>query len=154
MHRYFASKAALRDAVAARWLHRFLPPLADVAAEDGPAPERLRRWLEELVAARRRRAFDDPELFAAYLSLGGEAREVVQAHVAELAGQLTRIVADGVRRGEFRAANPAAAGRAVLDATARFHNPAHALEWSDPAMDAALEGVLSLMLCGLRADKL
>ena len=64
-------------------------------------------------------------------------------------GQLARIIADGVARGEFAAADPAAAGRAVFDATARFHNPAHAAEWSDPGIDAAFEGVWSLILAAL-----
>ena len=57
---------------------------------------------------------------------------------------------DGVERGEFAAADPAAAGRAVLDATARFHNPAHASEWGDPGIDDAFERVWVLLLDGLR----
>jgi hypothetical protein len=64
-------------------------------------------------------------------------------------GQLTRIIADGVAQGAFTVADPAAAGRAVFDATSRFHNPAHAPEWADPGIDAAFEGVWSLVLAGL-----
>jgi hypothetical protein len=44
---------------------------------------------------------------------------------------------------------PVAAGRTVFDATARFHNPAHAAEWADPGIEAAFEGVWSLILAGL-----
>jgi hypothetical protein len=51
------------------------------------------------------------------------------------------VVADGVVRGKFATTDPVAAGRAVFDATARFHHPTHALEWSDPGIDAAFEGV-------------
>ena len=68
-----------------------------------------------------------------------------------LAGQIGRIVADGVARGEFAVDDPVAAGRAVFDATARFHDPAHAPEWSDPGIDAAFERVWSLVLAGLSA---
>jgi hypothetical protein len=32
-----------------------------------------------------------------------------------------------------------AAARAVFDATTRFHNPAHAAQWTDPEIDAASE---------------
>src|SRR6266542_6249936 len=60
VYRHFPSKAALRDAVTERWLARVAAPLAAVAAEDGPAPERLRRWLDLLVASKRQRALDDP----------------------------------------------------------------------------------------------
>ncbi len=151
VYRHFPSKAALRDAVAERWLHRMMPPLAAIAAEDGPAPERLRRWLDMLIAGKRRKVLDDPELFAAYHQLAVEVREVVQAHVATLAAHLGRIIADGRARGEFSVADPVAAGWAVLAATTRFHDPAHAPEWSDPNIDATFEGVWSLLLGGLTA---
>jgi AcrR family transcriptional regulator len=149
VYRHFPSKAALRDAVTERWLARVSAPLAAVAAGDAPAPDRLRRWLDTLIAAKRQKVRDEPELFATYLSLAAEAREVVGAHVAALTAQLTRIIADGVARGEFAAADPAAAARAVFDATGRFHNPAHAAEWSDPGLDAAFESVWHLILHGL-----
>jgi AcrR family transcriptional regulator len=151
VYRHFASKAALRDAVAERWLSRVSEPLAAVAAEDRPAPERLRRWLERLIASKHEKARADPELFATYLAIAAGARGVVRSHVETLAGQLARIVADGVARGELAASDPAGAGRAILDATARFHNPAHAAEWSDPGLPAAFERVWSLLLHGLGA---
>jgi len=149
VYRHFASKAALRDAVTERWLARIATPLAAVADESGPAPERLRRWLDQLITAKRRRALDDPELFATYMTLVSEARGVVMAHVAHLTRQLAQIIADGTARGEFTVANPNTAARAVFDATARFHNPTHAAEWADPAIDAAFEGVWTLLLAGL-----
>ncbi|MBX7252867.1 MAG: TetR family transcriptional regulator [Candidatus Promineofilum sp.] len=149
VYRHFASKAALRDAVTERWLARIAAPLAAVADESGPAPERLRRWLDQLIAAKRRRALDDPELFATYMTLVAEARGVVMAHVAHLTGQLAQIIADGAARGEFAVADVNTAARAVFDATSRFHNPAHAAEWADPAIDAAFEGVWALLLAGL-----
>lgn len=151
VYRHFPSKAALRDAVAGRWLDRQMPPLEAVASEDGPAPERLRRWLALLAAGKQGRALDDPELFAAYVALAGEAREVAQAHVAALGGQAARIIAGGIHRGEFAPGDPVAAGRAVLGATARFHHPAHAGEWADPALAADFEAVWSLLLRGLEA---
>lgn len=151
VYRYFPSKAALRDAVVERWLGGMMPPLKAVTAEVGPAPGRLRRWLDLLVAAKRSRAADDPELFAAYVALAAQARDVVRAHVDELAGQATGIIAEGVAGGEFTADDPARAARAVLHATSRFHHPAHAPEWSEPGIDAALDGVWDLLLSGLRA---
>jgi AcrR family transcriptional regulator len=153
VYRHFPSKAALRDAVTERWLARVSEPLADVAAEDSPAPERLRRWLDLLITSKQRRALDDPELFATYMELVAETREVVRAHVDTLVGQLTRIIADGVAQGAFTVADPAAAGRAVFDATSRFHNPAHAPEWAAPGLEAAFEGVWSLVLGGLGGSR-
>jgi AcrR family transcriptional regulator len=151
VYRHFASKAALRDAVTERWLARISAPLAATAAEPSPAPERLGRWLDLLVTSKRRMAREDPELFATYLQLAADAREVVRAHIDDLVSQLARIIADGITRGQLAGADPATAGRAVFDATARFHNPAHAPEWTDPGIDAAFQAVRSLVLRGLGA---
>ena len=150
VYRHFPSKAALRDAVAKLWLDGISEPLEAIAREQGPAPERLHRWLGLLIASKRGRALGDPELFATYAQLAGEAREVITAHVDTLVGQLARIIADGAERGEFAVDDPQACGRAVFDATGRFHNPLHAPQWSDPGIDAAFEDVWHLIARGLR----
>jgi AcrR family transcriptional regulator len=148
VYRHFDSKSALRDAVTERWLESISAPLATIAAEERPAPERLERWLDALVQAKRRKALDDPELFTTYVGLA-VAREVVRAHVETLIGQLERIIADGAEQNEFAVEDPRAAARASFDATSRFHNPAHAAEWADPQIDSAYEEVRSLVLRGL-----
>lgn len=151
VYRHFPSKAALRDAVTERWLSEISEPLEAVAAGKGTASERLGRWLDRLVRSKRQRALDDPELFATYIELTAEARDVVRAHVDALVGQLARIIDVGVDRGELEVADPRTAARAVFDATSRFHNPVHAAEWSDPQIDTAYAHVRSLVLRGLAA---
>ena len=150
VYRHFPSKAALRDAVTERWLDRVSAPLEEVAAGDGPASERLRSWVGLLAATKQGIAREDPELFATFRQVTDESREVVGDHVDHLGAQLSRIVADGVAAGEFRAVDPAVAGPAVLHATALFHHPAHAAEWGDPRLGDQLEAVLDLLLDGLR----
>jgi AcrR family transcriptional regulator len=152
VYRHFPTKMALRDAVTERWLERVSAPLEAVVAEDMPAPERIRRWLRRLSDTKQMMAREDPELFATYYQLAESAREVGTAHEVALAGQLGRIIADGVARGEFVVADPGRAGWAVFRATARFHHPAHAAAWSDPDLAAALEDVCALLLRGLAAS--
>jgi AcrR family transcriptional regulator len=149
VYRHFPSKAALRDAVTECWLESISAPLEAIAAGKGTAPQRLERWLDRLVQTKRRKALEDPELFATYIELAADAREVVRAHVETLIDQLDRIIADGAAHGALVADHPKAAARAVFDATSRFHNPAHAAEWSDPQVDAAYERVRALVLRGL-----
>ncbi len=152
VYRHFPSKAALREAVTERWLARSHAGLPAIAEDTGaPAPERLRRWLGALFAAKRAKAGDDPELFATYQVLVGEASGVVARHIDAMVGQLTRIIAQGVARGELRAADPAAAARAVWDATCRFHDPQYAAEWRDAGITAAFDAVCALVLAGLGA---
>jgi hypothetical protein len=86
------------------------------------------------------------------VALTAESREVVRAHVEHLVAQLGRIIAEGVERGDFDVSDPAAAARALFDATSRFHNPAHASQWSDPGIDEAFEGVWRLELGELGAS--
>ncbi|MGA8156278.1 MAG: TetR/AcrR family transcriptional regulator, partial [Rhodoplanes sp.] len=90
VYRHFSSKAALRDAVLERWLGRVSAPLAAIAEEKGPAAPRLRRWLDALIAAKRQKVQGDPELFATYVALAAESRDVVAAHVDLLRRQVAR----------------------------------------------------------------
>lgn len=149
VYRHFPNKLALRDAVARRWLARIAEPLAPTADMEGPAAQRMLRWLQRLAAIKHGMALKDPELFATFSQLTTEAREVAAEHVDHLAAQLTEIVADGVAAGEFAAADPVTAGRAVLHATARFHHPLHAAEWQDPAIQDDLVEVWKLLIQGL-----
>ncbi|MEV6420543.1 TetR family transcriptional regulator [Streptomyces sp. NPDC051662] len=153
VYRHFRTKAALREAVTARWLSRTETALARIMeGETEPGPEKLRGWLLALFDTKRHKAGDDPELFATFSVLIDESSDVVDAHLTELAHQLTRIVEEGVREGEFMAVDPASTAGAVFAATARFHDPAYAPEWRKPTIDAEFTAVCDLLLRGLQAD--
>ncbi len=149
VYRHFESKAALRDAVVERWLHNVSAPLAEVAASDIDPSARLAAWLWALIHAKRRKVLDDPEMFATYHLVAGEAREVVERHIGELRSQVARIIQDGIDSGSFAQRDALAAAGAVLNATAPFHHP-HFLR--DPIMragDAEATAAIELLLAGL-----
>jgi AcrR family transcriptional regulator len=129
VYRHVATKAELLDLVVGRWVEATMPPLRAIAVQPGSAPKRLRQLFDALIAVKRRQAADDPELFATYRALAADAH--------------------------FSAAyvDPVAVGRAVLFATSRFHHPAHAAEWADPAIDAAYKDVWKLLTDGLCVAK-
>jgi AcrR family transcriptional regulator len=149
VYRHFPSKASLRDAVAKRWLDRANAPLAAIAEATGPAPARLERWLRTMFSIKYQKVCDDPEMFATYLALAQEAREVVKAHKERLVDQVAHILSEGVKQGAFHVSDVKASARAVFDATIRFHHPAHSEEWSDPELAARVDAVLALLLRGL-----
>ncbi len=151
VYRHFADKAELRDAVVQRWLAQMDGPLEAIAAEEGPAPERLGHWLRELSSMKRRRLHGDPEFFAAYCVLAADARDVVGQHVAHLLALVTAMVREGIARGEFDAPDPEAAARGVLLAMAHFHHPAHAADWTrfEADMDTRFEEVWAIVRRGL-----
>lgn len=149
VYRHFASKTDLLDAVLERWLSRMNPELTAIAEEDGPASPRLRRWLLTLMRLKHDKAYNDPDLFAAYGLVSADAHAVIVEHVAHLNALIARIVEDGMKRGEFVAGDTAAVARAVWTATTWFHHPAHAPAWSAQPVDAAFEAVWELLLAGL-----
>ncbi|MFD7920427.1 TetR family transcriptional regulator [Streptomyces sp. NPDC059740] len=151
VYRHFRTKAELREAVTGRWLDRAGRGLAEIAAAREPAEDRLRRWLAALFTAKREKACADPELFATYSELI-DGTKVVEQHITDLVGQLAQIVAAGVAEGVFVTDDPAVSARAVFDATARFHDPAHAGEWTGPGVEAEFAAVRDLVVRGLRAD--
>ncbi|PAZ09684.1 TetR family transcriptional regulator [Streptomyces sp. SA15] len=152
VYRHFRTKAALREAVTKRWLDRTSEALSGIVADEARAPEaRLRDWLAALFEAKRRKAGDDPELFATYSVLVGETGEVVGEHITDLTTQLTRIVRAGVDNGAFTTPDPAGTARALFQATGRFHDPCYAHEWEQPGVEEEFEAVVDLVLRGLRA---
>ncbi|MCI3930575.1 TetR family transcriptional regulator [Streptomyces sp. AN091965] len=153
VYRHFRTKAALREAVTERWLDRTTAELQRVVDDrSAPADERLRRWFTVLFAAKRRKAGDDPELFATYEVLLGENSGVVEAHIADLVSHLRVIVEEGVARGELASpvADAGLTARAVFDATGRFHDPGYSREWFTPGIDEAFAAVVDLTLAALR----
>jgi AcrR family transcriptional regulator len=150
VYKHIATKAELRDLVVSRFAEATMPALRNIAAQPGPAPQRIRQLIDALIAGKRRWAADDPELFAAYRTLAADARSAAAVHVDEFIGLAATIIRAGVEDGTFRYVDPVAAGRAVLVATSKFHHPAHANEWPDPALDATYDDVWHLLMDGLR----
>ncbi|WP_370412673.1 TetR family transcriptional regulator [Streptomyces fradiae] len=152
VYRHFRTKAALREAVTERWLHRTITALEPYAEGDSPADERLTGWLTALFALKRTKAGGDPELMATFQVLIGENSAVVDRHEQHLVDQIAQILASGVRDDVFAAPQQdlATTARAVFHATDRFHNPAHAAEWTSPASEAAFDAVVALVQRALR----
>lgn len=151
VYRHFPSKAALREAVAERWLNAISRPMARIAAGPEPAEQRLEHWILALAEAKRRKVHDDPELFATYHALAIEAADTTSAHVDELKAQLARILADGVAEGTFRLSDPTLAATAVLTATLDFHHPAHVRAAGGRSREAEARQVIRLLIAGLKA---
>ncbi|CAM3558151.1 TetR family transcriptional regulator [Kibdelosporangium persicum] len=153
VYRHFPSKAALREAVTRQWLHRSHAPVAKAAGADLPAPERLRNWLATLFDTKRHKVLDDPELFATFTALVVENSTVVADHIADLTGEIARILRDGVAAGEFAPIEDVdRTARAVFDATARFHDPAYSGDWTRDGIDQAFDAVCVLILTSLTAQ--
>ena len=92
-------------------------------------------------------------MFATYLALAQEARDVVKAHKEQLSDQIAHILSDGMEQGAFDIADVKTSARAIFDATIRYHHPAHAEEWRDPTFASRIDALLALLLRGLEAPQ-
>ena len=156
VYRHVATKAELRDLVVGRWVEATMPSLRAIAAratekknKRASAPRLLRELYDVLIQTKRRRAAEDPELFATYRALSADAQSVSQAHVAELVALSATILRAGIEEGSFRKTDPTTAARAVLFATARFHHPAHYREWTAPTLARPFAEIWALLMAGL-----
>jgi len=106
VYRHVTSKAELRDLVVGRWAEATMPPLRAIAAAADPAPQRLRRLFDALIAVKRRRAIDDPELFAAYRSLAAAPSPSPPRMSTSWSGSPRSSSARASRKARFAPSNP------------------------------------------------
>ena len=151
VYRHFASKADLQDAVTRRWLRRISEPLAATAHGPERATVRLQHWMVQLTASQSDRVLTEPELFATYRELAEQARGVIEEHAAELRRQLAEIISGGVREGDFRVSDAAAAAAILLNGTLRFHHPHFVRATGKPFEERELLSALAVLTAGLRA---
>jgi AcrR family transcriptional regulator len=149
LYRHFSSKAALKEAVAERWLHEVSTPLAAIVENDSSVLEKTRMWLEKLIHIKQSKALEDPELFAMYNALAEESVESIGKHINDLISQLTQIVEEGIQAGEFQSNDAREQASAIFFATARFHHPALAKEWLSPSIKNEFEQVWNLLVSGV-----
>lgn len=152
VYKHFASKSALFDAVAERWLTTVMSPLTKIAADKKtPAPKRLKAWLRRLAEIKRTKVLEDPELFAVYSSITKDAHDVVAAHVKHLHDEVVEIVGDGVREGAWKVKDPSKTAGMLLSATSRFHHPAMVALDEGRSDLKQLDELTDLLIVGLSA---
>ena len=150
VYRHFPSKAALRDAVAERWLAAVSEPLAASQPRTAPRRSDCGAGSTSSIASKRAAPATTPSCLQPTSRSPASRDRSITAHV--IRSRPAR--ADHRRRrraASLRRDRPTAAGRAVFDATARFHNPANSAFWTDPRIAADYEHVTSLVLAGLSA---
>lgn len=114
----------------------------------------LRDWLQRLFDKKRLSHTEDVELFTTFRTLVGENSAVIEYHLEHLVGQVARIIRAGVDTHEFVTDDVDKTAQAVWDATQVFHHPAHAQEWGNPHIQDAFDAVVSLVVAGLRYNRI
>jgi len=125
LYRHFRSKAEIFDAVVEQAMRDEAAMASAFVEADGPAAERLEAMVLALQARKRERLAGDPEIYALYRRIMEERPEIIAAYGRTMTGLVERILADGVRRGEFQIDEVSAAAGVVRDAVTVFVHPMH-----------------------------
>jgi AcrR family transcriptional regulator len=123
VYRYFPSRAALIDAVAARWLKALEATLAEIADAPDPADDKLERLLLAIAHAHRDLLVRDRHLFDVYVDAAETSRAVIRKHRARQRHLVERVVDEGIATGLFDPRDRERALAFVTDAVFRFTNP-------------------------------
>jgi AcrR family transcriptional regulator len=123
VYRYFPSKAALIDAVVARWLRELEASVADIANAPDPADDKLERLLSAIAHAHRDLLTEDPNLFDVYGEAVKAARAVIRKHRTRLRQLIDRVIDEGIATAMFEPRDRDRAMTFVTDAAFRFINP-------------------------------
>jgi AcrR family transcriptional regulator len=123
VYRYFPSKAALIDAITARWLGSLEAALSEIADSPDPADDKLERLILAIAQAHRELLSRDRHLFDVYADAAGTARAVIRKHRARLRHLFERVVDEGVATEAFRLRDRERSLAFITDASYRFINP-------------------------------
>jgi AcrR family transcriptional regulator len=150
IYRHYKSKKELLEGVTAQWLEdEIIAPLTAITKDQSYSGEGIRHlkvYIEALIRLKRHYAESDAELFEMYARVTQESAEIIDKHVQHLIRHLSEIIQ---QENQFKFSNRDVIATAILQATARFHHPAHAYEWLSPTIDAEFAQVWLLLEKGL-----
>ncbi|MFE1597969.1 TetR/AcrR family transcriptional regulator [Methylobacterium sp. ID0610] len=149
VYRFFESKKAINEAVVERLTGEVEAMIAAVAARPGPAAERLRAIIHTLHRDSAERVTASPRLHEMVEAAMTESWDVCHHHVDRITTVMERVIAEGVRMGEFRHSDPAQAARYVHTAILRYCHPVLLVRCPGDVAPP-LDGMIDLLLAGLR----
>jgi AcrR family transcriptional regulator len=151
VYRYFASKAALIDAVAGQWLRRLEAVIADIADAPDPADDKLERLLQAWARTHRDLLMEDRHLFDVYCSATETSRALIRKHRARMRLLIERVLDEGIATGKFEPRDRERALAFVSDAVYRFINPLTVRLDADVPQDILDQRLAAMIRVVLRA---
>ena len=132
VYRFFPSKKALNEAVAARLLAEIEAELAAIAARtEATAADRMRDLIRVMNGMSTERFTRERRMHEMVEVAMAESWPVIHRHIGQVDAILCGLVAEGTRAGEFRVRDATVAARCVQSAIMRFCHPALITQCAD-----------------------
>ena len=150
VYRFFPSKAAINEAIAEIFLEQINARLDAVVSATTPASERLERFVLEQHRFNKSQFVSERRMHDMVACAMEENWPVVDAHIGAVQKMLADIVADGVRRGEFRAEiDPHEAAKAICSATTGVLHPALIAQFAHKDLESEARSLVRFLLAAL-----
>ncbi|WP_420135125.1 TetR family transcriptional regulator [Rhodopseudomonas sp.] len=145
VYRFFDSKKAIHSGVARHLMGEVEQVAVGIAAESGPAAERLRRLLSTVHRMNRERYVGDEKLHEMVAIAMEENWDVCVLHMQQIVGAITKVVTEGAASGEFDVPDVAVAAGCTCTAMMRFFHPqmiAQTINKDGPSLDQMIDFIL------------
>jgi AcrR family transcriptional regulator len=150
VYRFFPSKAAINEAICEKHFAGVHRLLGEIVTEDGPASQRLERFVIELHRYNKARCVSERRLHDMVAAGIEENWAAVERHIAALHDMVGALIADGVRRGEFAGAVvPAEAAKAVCTACTGVLHPTLIAQFAHKDLEQDARRVVRYLLRAL-----
>ncbi|PWS37899.1 TetR family transcriptional regulator [Falsiroseomonas bella] len=155
VYRFFPSKSAINEAIAARMLSGLEAEIWDIARGPGPAGERLPALVHTLHRRHLGLFFSERRLHDMVTAAMAEHWGVVERFIHSCTTAIRHVLMDGIAAGEFAPCDAEATAKAIKQAGIAFIHPVLIAECMglgtpEEEMAADLDRLLALVVRGLR----
>ncbi|KPF94495.1 TetR family transcriptional regulator [Rhodopseudomonas sp. AAP120] len=145
VYRFFDSKKAIHAGVARHLMGEVEEVAAGIAAESGPAADRLRKLLSTVHRMNRERYVGDEKLHEMVAIAMEENWDVCVLHMQQIVGAITQVVTQGAASREFDVPDVPVAAGCTCTAMMRFFHPqmiAQTINKDGPTIDQMIDFIL------------
>ena len=157
VYRFFGSKRAIYEAVAARLIGEVETVAAAIASEGGEAIDRLRRLLTAIHLMNARRYTGDEKLHRMVATAMKDHWQVYNVHVERMICVVAKVVDDGAKQGVFEVSDVVLAAMFAMTAMSRFFDPlmiAQSANRPEPTLDQMIDFVMGTFTQAARPAKI
>jgi AcrR family transcriptional regulator len=124
VYRFFPSKSAINEAIAARMLGVLREEIEAIARGPGTAPDRLRRVLSALFERKLETFFTERRLHDMVTAAINEHWGVIERYLQGVHGAIRRVLEDGMAAGNFARSDAEATAHTVMHTMVAWNHPA------------------------------